>query len=241
MNNSNLTLEYIKRQAKKIRKERNITHTQALELLAKEYGYSNWKHCLRALTKQPARNVKPAEKAPQLSFIDWLKKHKNRDSPLGDLGTEVVRDEKWTPYNTLEEHTDYLSSKNLPLGARGALERAWKSYKIYLQRKKRPNSNKSQTKKPTVKKHDPRTIVYVSNVTPLHYTKRTVEKFGPGDPAWISWNGRKAIPVTVLEVDDRHYTFKIERPVKKAGDQHYLFLDEVRSTPELACLNHVTS
>ena len=58
--------------------------------------------------------------------------------------------------------------------------------------------------------------------------------------AWISWNGVKAIPVTVLEADERFYTFKIERPLKKAGNQHYVRLDEVCSTPELACINHIT-
>lgn len=61
-----------------------------------------------------------------------------------------------------------------------------------------------------------------------------------GDKAWISWNGRKAIPITIIELDERHYSFKVERPVKDAGNEYYLRLDEVRSTPELACLNRVT-
>jgi hypothetical protein len=85
-----------------------------------------------------------------------------------------------------------------------------------------------------------RKAVVVKGVTPLHYTKRTVEKFAPGDKAWISWDGKKALPVTLTEADDRYYTFKVEHPKKYAGQEYYLRLDEVRSTPELACLNRVT-
>ena len=240
MNKKISTLAYLKRQAKKLKKARNISHAQALELIAKEYGYSNWKHCHRSLSEQRAHEVESPEKGFQLSFTEWLKKNKNRNSPLGDLATDVLRDKQWPSYNTLEDYRSYLNFKGAVYDAIIALEKAWKSYKTYLQRKKRPNSNKPMVKKSIAKKHDPRKIVYVSNTTPLPFTARTAEKFNPGDPAWISWDGRKAIPVTILEVDDRRYTFKIERPLKKAGDQHFLYLDEVRSTPELACINYVT-
>jgi hypothetical protein len=81
----------------------------------------------------------------------------------------------------------------------------------------------------------------VHHAIPIHFRDRTAEKFVPGDKAWISWNGKKAIPVTITKVDDRHYTFRIERPLKKVGSVHFLFLDEVRSTPELACRNYVTN
>lgn len=90
-------------------------------------------------------------------------------------------------------------------------------------------------------KDDTRKIVFVKNVKPLHYSKRTIERFVPGDKAWVSWEGSKAIPVTILEVDERYYTFKTERPLKQNGNKYYLRFDEVRSTPELACINHVTS
>jgi hypothetical protein len=46
------TLAYIKRRAKKLKKESSITHMQALDVLAKEYGFSNWKHCQKELSKQ---------------------------------------------------------------------------------------------------------------------------------------------------------------------------------------------
>lgn len=111
----------------------------------------------------------------------------------------------------------------------------------YLKKKNAPISGKPKLSKPLLKNHDERKIVFISNITPLHYSHRSAEKFNPRDKAWISWDGRKGIPVTILEVDDRHYTFRIERPLKDTGNKHFLFLDEVRSTPELACINHVTS
>ena len=50
----------------------------------------------------------------------------------------------------------------------------------------------------------------------------------------------KSIPVTVLEVDEFGYVFRIERPLKNIGNKHAVRFDEVRSTPELACINHIT-
>ena len=88
---------------------------------------------------------------------------------------------------------------------------------------------------------DTREIVILENIKPIHFEKRTPEKFKVKDKAWISWDGKKAIPVTVTEVTEHNYSIKIEKPFKNKGNQHSLFLDEVRSTPELACMNCVTS
>ncbi|WP_348071136.1 hypothetical protein [Dyadobacter sp.] len=41
------TLEFIKRLAKKMKKEKGITHTQALEAVCIEIGYDSYKHCLQ--------------------------------------------------------------------------------------------------------------------------------------------------------------------------------------------------
>lgn len=178
---------------------------------------------------------------PGPTFTDWLTKHKNRNSPLGDLANKrgfSDGEERWPLYGTFEEYREYLSSKNPPLGATKALGNVWKSYQNYLKRKKSPSSVK--TKEVSQISNDPRKIVFVKNVTPLHYSKRTIENFVQGDNAWISREGKKAIPVTVVEVDERYYTIRIERPLNKAGEEYYLRLDEVRSTPELACINHVS-
>lgn len=180
---------------------------------------------------------------PEPSFADWLTKQKNRDTALGDLANKrgfADKSQPWPSYDNIEDYEGYLLENHPPYGAMKALKRAWKSYQAYLRKKGSPNSIK-KAKQPTEMMHDQRKIVLVKNVEPLHYSKRTIENFVPGDKAWVSWEGSKAIPVTVLEVDESHYTFRIERPLKKAGDEHYVRLDEVRSTPELACMNHVTS
>ncbi len=241
MNKQTRSLEYIKRQAKKIKIELNISHTQALQLMAKKNGYSNWIHCQRILSKDHINEVPAVEEVEKLSFTNWLKKQKNRDSPLGDLAIDMLKCKDWPSYNNLEDYRSYIILKKIPYGAVPALERAWKSYKLFLKRKSLPQSNLKKLNRTILNKFKPRKIVFVNNITPLHYTKRKAEKFNLGDLAWISFDGRKALPVIIVEADDRHYTFKMERPLKKSGDQHYLFLDEVRSTPELACTNHVTN
>jgi YozE SAM-like fold/Glyoxalase superfamily protein len=240
MNNQQNTLGYLKRLAKKLKKEHNVSHSKALDFVAKENGYTNWQHCQRAINNKPVLAVKPVKEESQLSFTDWLKKHKNRNSPLGDLATDVISDKEWPSYNTLREYETYLNFRLADWAAIEALKRAWRSYKVYLRRSALPPEKRPKAKKQTDKSHDLRKIVYVSNVTSLPFPKRTVEKFNLGDAAWISWDGRKAIPVTITKVDEHQYTFRVERPLKKAGNKHFLYLDEVRSTPELACINHVT-
>jgi len=176
------------------------------------------------------------------SFPEWLIKQKNRDSPLGDLARKRGfndRDENlWPLFSSLEDYRVYLTDQHPPRGAMSALERAWKTYHNYILKKNSPTSKKTVKSSPK-KTHDTRTIVFVKNVEAVHYSKRTIENFSPEDKAWLSWDGRKAIPITILEADEMYYSFRIERPLKNAGDEHYVRLDEVGSTPELACKNHV--
>lgn len=80
----------------------------------------------------------------------------------------------------------------------------------------------------------------VNHAAALNFLKRKAEKFNPKIKPRYHRTGRKAIPVTILKVEDRHYTFRLERPPKNAGSEHYLFLDKVRSTREFGCLNFVT-
>jgi len=87
-----------------------------------------------------------------------------------------------------------------------------------------------------------RHVVSVKGVKPMHFRNRVAEQLEVGAPAWVSFDGKKALPVTVTEIDDRHYSVRMERTSRasRAGNVHSLFLDEVRSTPEAACLNCVT-
>jgi hypothetical protein len=77
--------------------------------------------------------------------------------------------------------------------------------------------------------------VSIKGVTPLHYENRIPEPFAIGDEAWISFDARKALPVIVTAVSERHYDVSDDAGI------YGLFHDEVRSTPELACINCVTS
>lgn len=46
------TLEFVKRQAKNLKKQNGITHTKALEMIANERGFANWKACLRSFNPE---------------------------------------------------------------------------------------------------------------------------------------------------------------------------------------------
>jgi hypothetical protein len=75
---------------------------------------------------------------PEPTFTEWLKKQKNRDSPLGDLANKrgfADKSEGWPIYANLRDYQDYLTNNHPPLGAMPALERAWKSYQRYLHKK----------------------------------------------------------------------------------------------------------
>jgi uncharacterized protein YozE (UPF0346 family) len=239
MNIQLTSLEYIKRQAKKLKKELRITHTEALEAVARKFGYSNWIHCQRSLG-QKVKSANPAPDHAECSFTEWLKKHKSRNSPLGDLATDMLSDTTWPHHNELKSYQFYLEAQGACLEAMNAMKNAWRSYKSYLKRKSTPSKG-VETSKPVKKERgDTRAVVYVKKSVAIPYPQRTIEEISIGSPAWISWEGRKALPVTVLESHEDHYTLRLERPLKKAGNKHTLYKDEVRSTPELACNNHVT-
>ena len=236
MEYQNHTTEYIKRQANKLKKELEIPHHEALDKAAKKNGFSNYKNFLNKQQNQnsPIKNNKKDTKT--MTFTQWLRKQQKRKSPLGDLARDAISDSSWPNASDLETYNDHLLSMSACSNALAALKKAWKTYKNFLKRSENPSLNKQYPQKNC----KGRRVTFIKNIKPLHFSKRTVEKFSIGDEAWISWGGKKAIPVIITEVDDRYYTFKIERPLKKAGDECYLRLDEVRSTPELACINLVS-
>lgn len=61
--------DYIKRQAKKIGKEMGITHTEALNLAAKNAGFFNWQHCVNANGKSPT--VGATKSTPRPSVLQF--------------------------------------------------------------------------------------------------------------------------------------------------------------------------
>lgn len=240
MEKKNHTLKYIKRQAKKLKKEQGIPHTQALEIVSKSHGYSNWMHYQRSFGQDSESKIKATENEQQPSFTEWLKKHTKRNSPLGDLACDVANDPDWPHSNKKGDFLDYFSFIGASAGAREALNRGWKSYNAYLRNLTSPKIRKPKKEMLKPSNFDARKIEFVKNIKPIPFPDRSIEKFNIGDKAWISWNGSKAIPVTIVEILDEHYKVRIERPQKKAGQESTLFLDEVRSSPKLACLNNVT-
>lgn len=232
----NHTINFYKLQAKRVKRELSIKHIDALNFVAQNYGFSNWIDCQRSISSiaEPSANT-----TVPLNFTSWLCKQINRDSPLGDLARDMQKDSRWPLYDDLESYNKYFNSRGVSKNVFISLKNAWKSYNANLKRNLLPKKEKKDLK-PSTRNSDPRRITIVKNIKPVHFDKRTSEKFKVGDKAWISWNGRKALPVTITDVTDRNYSFNIERPLKNKGDNHFLFLDEVRSTPELACINHVT-
>lgn len=231
------TINYYKLQAKRLKKQLGIQYIEALNKVAEIYGFSNWTDCQR---KCSDKSIVPKININLPSFTIWLQKQKNRQSPLGDLARDMIADKTWPLDGTHQIYSDYLDSRRASREAISTLKEAWKTYNNYLKRNLAPQQQKT-SKKTSTAKADERKIVIVKNVIPIHFEKRTVEAFEPGDKAWISRDGRKALPVTITEVTEHHYSFRMERPLRVAGTEHFLFLDEVRSTPELACINRVTS
>lgn len=64
-----------------------------------------------------------------MSFYEWLLKHTNRNSPLGDLARDASHDEaSSTIPNTREAWRNHLAKLSASKAAKATLETAWKSY-----------------------------------------------------------------------------------------------------------------
>lgn len=79
MNNTSIrpSVEFLKRKAKLIRKTNGITHTMALNMLAVEHGFRDWKHYIediklkQRIRRKPRRLKRPSMLAPpQIEYHD---------------------------------------------------------------------------------------------------------------------------------------------------------------------------
>jgi hypothetical protein len=74
--------------------------------------------------------------------------------------------------------------------------------------------------------------------------QRTREDIAIGDEAWVSYDAEVAVPGRVVDKDDRHYFLEVECGHRRypgiCNGTHFLYHDEVRTTPEAACANIVT-
>lgn len=92
---------------------------------------------------------------------------------------------------------------------------------------------------PVILKAMHRKAVWVKGIKPIHFEKRTREAFSVGDEAWVSFDGRRALPVLVTGADDETH-YRVDVPSGSWAGGCWLFRDEVRSTPRLACIHCVT-
>jgi uncharacterized protein YozE (UPF0346 family) len=73
----------------------------------------------------------------QLSFYEWLIRHRKRDTVVGDLANDVARDRDFPSHaTTLQELRAHLSHRGACDKAEEALTRAWNSYRAYEKRQK---------------------------------------------------------------------------------------------------------
>lgn len=271
------TADFLRRQAKKLKKETGLPHHVALDEVARSRGYANWKHFCNTMNDlatsaagrasalgipiadvpDPATRKKEdvaalrqsSDTESAFSFTQWLAKHRRRDSPLGDLAREAAGDNCWPLTGDIETYRVHLSLHNASWQAQDTLKQAWRTYRAFLMRIANPLPVKPRAKKaPSPKK---RPITWVKGATLSHFSKRVAEEFKFGAEAWVSYDGKMALPVIVMGAEQIWYNIRFERPCKRLGisrwhvkgseSTHCLRLDEVRSTPELACINRVTN
>lgn len=130
--------EYIKRQAKKIKKETGVPHHEALEKAAKNAGFSNWKHALKASSAAIANDgtAQPVPRPAVVPFYRFLAQtpdyRPNTRMPIaahqeiGRLLKEVcaashfARKSVYNPINSVRSELDewiareYISHQELP-------------------------------------------------------------------------------------------------------------------------------
>lgn len=68
-----------------------------------------------------------------MTFYSWLKKQKDRDDPIGDLASDVLRDSTLDTVkksNSLASWRSHLNQKGAPSQAIEALEEAFTEWKL---------------------------------------------------------------------------------------------------------------
>lgn len=99
MSTTTPSLSRLKQRAKLIKKEKNISHSGALDLIAKELGFENWKVC-----QQEWKEQSPIKLQPPIKLIaDKTIKLKNNN--FGELDTEQIK------YSSLEIKRKINSNK----------------------------------------------------------------------------------------------------------------------------------
>lgn len=68
-----------------------------------------------------------------MTFKEWVLRHEGKNSPLGDLASDVSRDETFPEENTREAILNHLTDPaiNACPEAVDTFKRAWSSYRAY--------------------------------------------------------------------------------------------------------------
>ncbi len=71
-----------------------------------------------------------------MTFKEWIVRHKDEDTPLGDLAYDVSRDRDFPEENTKEAILDHLNgfTAHACPEAIDEFKRAWASYQSYMKR-----------------------------------------------------------------------------------------------------------
>jgi len=69
-----------------------------------------------------------------MDFVEWISRLKNRDTPTGDLASDILSDKNFPRNADKETILSYLRSCNACDGAISAFKSAWRSYQSYLKK-----------------------------------------------------------------------------------------------------------
>ncbi|MGJ7530170.1 YozE family protein [Variovorax sp. GB1P17] len=101
-------------------------------------------HGAHNMLEQAARAFTAAREAARGPFHHWLEQRKDRDTIVGDIARDALRDKTFpVGATTLDELLSHLDRKSAPHAASQALREAWKQFQTSLRRvqRTRPGNN----------------------------------------------------------------------------------------------------
>jgi hypothetical protein len=116
--NQTHTADFLKRQAKTLKKSAGVSHTVALEMVAQKFNFASWRHFLNSQdgTGKPPSPGAPISTSGPVSFKQWLARHRKRDSQLGDIARDLAKDEAdgkvWPDSSTVDAYINHFEASD---------------------------------------------------------------------------------------------------------------------------------